>query len=340
MTEITVSYHPVGNGHELAMQTLGDPAGLKILMVHGGPGYYWIPDNLVLLHDRLTAAGHKACLQALSCRGCGIGTAVSRYTDILDDDLLKRAGDLGHFSAPDILLGHSTGAMVVLAALAEGFCTPRTTALISPYTASLGEHDYWVTEKAKKYPLQFNRFYDFVAEQWRTYKGTLPADLREKLYPYWGELFFALPDRDLQIKAHLLYGNFHVMDALPHVGFTDGQPFIIHHTLLDKWPDFNDAIKDNLWRTGMISANWWRSNYQNGYPLMDRVKAHKFTQPVHILSGLNDEITPPHTVQKLADILQIDPVFVADCGHLAEANVQGHLDIALAKFLGDLCQSL
>lgn len=340
MTEITVSYHPVGSGHELALQTLGDPAGFKILMIHGGPGYYWIADNLVLLHDRLTKAGHKVCLQALSCRGCGVGNAVSRYSDILDDDLLKRADDMVQFHAPDILLGHSTGAMIALAAVIEGFCKPRATALISPYTASLGEHAYWVNEKAKKYPLPFKRFYDFVAENWEKYKGPLPNDLHEKLYSYWGELFFALPDRDLQIKAHLLYGNFHVIDALPHVGFSDGHPFIIHHMLLEKWPEFNESIKDNLWRTGVISANWWRSNYQNGYPFIDRVKAHQFTQPVHILSGLSDEITPPHTVQKLADILQINPVFVPDCGHLAEANVQGHLDVALVEFLGDLCKEL
>jgi pimeloyl-ACP methyl ester carboxylesterase len=340
MTDITLSFHPVGHGHELALQEIGDPKGLKILMVHGGPGYYWQPDNLLLLHQRLTEAGHNVCLQALHCRACGIGDAVSRYTDILDDNLIKRAQDLAHFGKPDILLGHSTGVLIVLAALMERTIAPRSTLLLSPYTASLGEHAYWVNVKAKKYPKAFKRFHDFVTENWALYKGDLPADFEEKFYHYWGELFAVLPDRDMQIKAHLLYGNFHVLDALPHMGTEDGEPYIVHHLLLQKWPDYSDVIKDNLWRTGTITANWWRSNYQDGYPFLDNLKQATFDNSVHILSGMNDEITPPETVRKLANILNITPTLVDDCGHLPESNVQGKLDIALAEYLGDMCRGL
>lgn len=340
MTQVKITHHPVGNGHALALQTVGDPNGIKILMLHGGPGYYWLPDNLVLLHDRLAAAGHSVCLLALSQRGCGIGPMASHYTDLFDDDLLKRAHDLTHFAAPDILLGHSTGAMVALTALMEHTYAPRAVALISPYTASLGEHHHWVTTKAAQYPRAFQTLYDFVAEQWQAHKGPLPDDLRDHLYEYWGQLFFALPDRALQIKAKLCYLNFHVIGSLAHAGVLDGEPYTAHHLMLQKWPDLSPAVGDTLWRIGAISANWWRTNYTNGYPFLDNVKAHDFTVPLHILSGRDDDLTPPHTVQALADILGIAPDFVPNSGHLPEANIQGHLDIALAEFLGKMCQEL
>jgi pimeloyl-ACP methyl ester carboxylesterase len=345
MTDIALSFHPVGNGHALALQEIDDNTpnskALKILMIHGGPGYYWQPDNLLLLHKRLSDAGHDVCLQALHCRACGIGDAVSRYNDILDDNLLKRAHDLSHFGTPDILLGHSTGAMIVLAGLMENTIAPRETLLVSPYTASLGEHDYWINVKSQKYPRAFKRFHDFVTENWQTYKGGLPADLDKQFYHYWGELFTALPDRDLQIKAHLIYGNFHVLDALPHMGtHDDGEPYIIHHTLLEKWPDYNDTIKDNLWRTGSITANWWRGHYQHDYPFFDKLTQHAWSENMHILSGMDDEITPPETVLRLADLLGTKPELVVNCGHLPEANVQGQLDIALADTLGRMCKDL
>ncbi len=340
MVEIAISFHDVGNGHELALQTLGDPAAKRILMLHGGPGYYWLPDNLQLLYQRLTDAGHAVCLQALSARGCGIGPATSRYTDLLDDDLVLRAADLTCFAAPDILLGHSTGCMVALTAVMEGFCRPEKLLLVSPYTASLSEQDYWLTAKAAKYPRAFQMFYDFVAENWQLYKGAVPHDLRENLYVYWGELFLALPDRDLQVKAQLVYGNFHVIDALLQVGVEQGEPFVIQHMMLQKWPDLPDAVKDTLWRTATINANWWRSNYQNGYPFLEAVTEHPFEMPVHILSGLNDEITPPDSVKKLGAILSVRPHLVANCGHLAEANVQGQLDVELANYLSGMLGEL
>lgn len=341
MTEVTITHHPVGNGHELTLQTVGDPNGVKVLMLHGGPGYYWLADNLVLLHSRLAAAGHNVCLLALSQRGCGLGPMASRYTDLFDDDLVKRARDLVHFDAPDILLGHSTGCMVALTALMEKSCTPRATALISPYTASLGEQSYWVTTKAAQYPRTFQTLHDFVSENWQTYKGSLPDDLTEHLYGYWGQLFFALPDRAMQIKAKLCYLNFHVIGSLPHVGTEGGEPFTAHHLMLKKWPDLSTPVGDTLWRIGAISANWWRTNYTNGYPFIDKVKAYDFSHvPLHILSGLDDDLTPPHTVQALGDILNVTPHFAENCGHLPEANVQGHLDIALAEFLGKICKTL
>lgn len=340
MAEIHVTFHPVGDGHELALQTIGDPDGIKILMVHGGPGYYWIADNLKLLHERLTAAGHSVCLQALSCRGCGIGDAISTFDDLLNDDLVKRAQDLLRFEAPDILLGHSTGAMIVLTAVIEEYCRPKELLLVSPYTASLGEHAYWVSTKAEKYPRAFATFYNFMTEQWQLNKGPVPHNFRQHLYENWGELYFHLHDRDLQLKMQLVYGNFHVIDALPHMGVQDGEPYIIHHSLLQKWPDLPDGVKDTLWRTATINANWWRTNYQNGYPFIDAVKTHDFDLPIHILSGLNDEITPPASVRKLAEILQTTPHLVDNCGHLAEANVQGHLDVELADYLSDMCVRL
>ena len=183
LPSLTVSYQDVGpdmkGGHSLALQTVGDPDGIKILMLHGGPGYYWLPENLMALYSRLRDAGHNVCLQALNQRGCGIGEAISCYTNLLDDDLVKRAHDLAHFAAPDILLGHSTGSMVALTAIIEDTCRAKSVLLLSPYTASLGEHTYWMTDKAAKYPHAFARFYNFVIEQWQLNKGPVPSDLRQ-----------------------------------------------------------------------------------------------------------------------------------------------------------------
>lgn len=89
-------------------------------------------------------------------------------------------------------------------------------------------------------------------------------------------------------------------------------------------------------RIGTISANWWRTNYQDGYDFIEKVKNHSFAMPIHIVSGMKDDITPPHSVKKLADILSILPNMVSEGRHLPEEKMPGTLQNGLADFLASV----
>ena len=312
----------------------GDAQDSSVLMLHGGPGYYWLKQEIETL---ASLTPKKARFLAVQARGCGLGDFVSRNDDLLDDNLFKRAEDLRHFDAPDILLGHSTGAMVALTAVMEGFVKPKKILLVSPYTAALGEHHYWVTAKAALYPQNFARFYGFVAENWQTYKGALPADFKENLYLHWGELFFALPNDAEKLRAKLLYLSFHVIDAVPWAGnFDDGEPFTHYKNLLAHADDIGGQLKDDLLRIATITAHWWRTNFQDGYDFIGKLQNASFEVPIHILSGKRDEITPPLTVNRLAEMLNVTPEITPNGHHLPESAMPGTLQKDLAEYLGRL----
>jgi len=324
------------NGQKISVIEAGPDDALRLMMLHGGPGYYWPEGEIADLSNRLQQTGTYLKIEAVQSRGCGIGNYISPYQDLLDDNLYKRSEDLKAFDSPEILLGHSTGAMVALTAVMEGFIKPEKIILLSPYTASLGEHEYWITKKAEKYPKVFGQFYSYVEAQWQKYKGELPKDLKEKLYMYWGELFFSLPNDDEKVKANIHYLNFHVIDSMPSLGTEDGEPFTYYKTMLENFAQLDQATKDTLVRIGTINAHWWQTNYQDGYPFFEKLKSFDFDMPITILSGDKDEITPPETVQKLADILKVKSIIAKNSYHIPEINKPGKLKEHLVTLLNEI----
>jgi len=320
------------NGQPIAVIIEGPENAPSILMLHGGPGYHWLPKEIKGLSHDLSGLGTGLRIHALQGRGCGIGEYLSPYQDLLDDNLYKRAEDLKAFENPDIILGHSTGAMVALTAVIEGFVKPKKLILLSPYTASLGEHAYWVNQKAKKYPAAFMRYKDFVENKWQEHVGQLPEDLQENLYINWGKLYFLLPDED-KIKANLHYLDFHVIDSSHHVGLEGDEPYTRYKIMLENFSDINEATKSALLRMGTINAHWWKTNFQDGYPFLEKLKEFNFNMPIYILSGEKDEITPPSTVKELASVLKAELIMAPDACHLPETDAPGDLKDNLVKLL-------
>lgn len=330
------------NNQPMSVIKAGDAAAPRFLIVHGGPAYMWLQDEIQTLSRELTEAGVDLRLMAMHGRGCGLGQHANPYNDLTDDSLMKRARDLGAFATPEamptIMLGHSTGTMVTLTALMEGVIAPKHLILLSPYTASLGEHDYWVTKKAAKYPVAFGMFRDFVAQKWQETHGNVPSDLVKDLYIYWGKLFFDLKTKDEKILANLHYLNFHVMDSEPHIGKKDGEGITQFRQMLDNFEAIEPFVREILLRNGTINAHWWRTNFQDGYPFLDNVRdavatgAFSGTQ-IHIISGANDEITPPETVEKLADLLGIEATIAPNAAHLLETTKIGYLRQHLIAYI-------
>lgn len=326
------------NGQKMAIIRAGSDNADSLLMLHGGPGYYWHHKEIEDLSARLSFYGTHLNIIALQGRGCGTGVNISPYDDLTDDSLYKRAEDLKAFASPDILLGHSTGAMIGLTAVMEGFIKPKILLLLSPYSASLGEHVYWITEKAPKYPAAFARFSSFVKTHWQKYKGQIPQDLIEKFYIYWGELFFSLGEKE-KILANLHYLDFHMIDTMPSVGHEKDEPFSIYKNMLSDVDSLSEKNKEALLRIGTINAHWWRTNFLNDYPFLEKLKQTRFDCPIYILSGEDDEITPPQTVKKLASILGVEPRIVKNSGHLPEKIAPGDLKENLVDFLCQIAET-
>ena len=319
-----------------AVIDIGDRDAPSVMMLHGGPGYYWMKAELDYLHSLIAAKGKRVRLLGVQARGCGIDDYITPNPDLLDDNLVKRAQDLAAFDVPDILLGHSTGAMTALTAVIEGHIKPKQLVLLSPYTASLGEQDYWLTDKAAKYSHAFEGFHAFIRDHWQRYKGDIPADLRQNLFVYWGQLFFALPDDVLKLQAKLHYLYFHVISSVPAISMQDSQPVTIHATLLEQAAVIQGSLKDDLLRIATITAHWWQTNYQDGYDFIGRLETSAFDMPIHILSGAEDDITPPHTVKALAELLHVPHRLTPQGRHLAEVKMPGTLQQDLADLLSEI----
>ncbi len=318
------------NDQEIAVIEFGDKNSPELLMLHGGPGYFWLEKEIETLFKQLSEVNIKA----VQGRGCGVGEYISPYKDLLDDSLLKRAEDLKAFDNPEILLGHSTGAMVALTAIMEGFIKPKRLILMSPYTTSLGEHEYWVTIKAKKYPKAFAGLVNFVAAKFKEYRGSIPDDLIGNLYMYWGDIFKDLKTDTEKLLANLNYYNFHVIDSIEHLGIADGEPYTVYKEMLENFSNIEGFIKEALIRHGTINSNWWCSNFQDGYPFLQKIKEADFSEvDIQILSGELDEITPPVIVNKLANILNVEATIVPDSYHLAEDAKPGELKAHLVSSL-------
>ncbi len=318
------------NGQEISVIEFGDNNSPELLMIHGGPGYFWLEPEIETLFNQLSNINIKA----IQGRGCGIGEYVSPYKDLLDDNLLKRAEDLKAFDAPDILLGHSTGAMVVLTSIMEGFIKPKKLILLSPYTASLGEHEYWITTKAQKYPKAFARFTGFVASKFKEYRGFVPDDLESNLYKHWADIFFDLETDKEKLLANIHYIDFHVIDSNKHIGSDNGEPYTVFKNMLENIDSVGDVVMEFLVRGGTINANWWRTNFQDGYPFLQKLKEFDFSSiDIEILSGELDEITPPQSVNKLADILGVKANIALNSYHLAENIKPGELKEHLVSLL-------
>jgi pimeloyl-ACP methyl ester carboxylesterase len=220
----------------------------------------------------------------------------------------------------------------------EGFIAPKQLVLVSPYTANLGEHAFWVTEKAKEYPRAFARYETFTRAMYEKHMGPVPADFRDKLYMYWGEVFFRLKD-DEQLMAMLHYLDFHVVDSMPHKGEEASEPYAAHRLLIAHPENISVEVRDILIRLATIDAHWWRSNFQDGYPFLEKLKAAHIACPVRIISGENDRIVPPHTARALGDILGCAVDIVPNSCHMPELKMPGDLQKHMARTLAEAARS-
>lgn len=329
-----------GKKHKFAVIEKGE-ADITVALHHGGPGYYWKESEISQLHKYLDERSADVKLQAVMSRGCGVGQARTESNDLWDDSLLKRAEDLSSLPQADIVMAHSLGALPVLAAVMEGYIKPKAIVLVAPNSASLGEQEYWFKEKAKRYPASFALFKHFVKTHWVTYaSGQVPKDFEENPYFYWGKLYSRLPNSKVRVKAVLSLLCFHMADSLKPMKNIQGEPYTLAHHLYTH-PEAVDVNMSRMFlNTGAVMANWFTNDFVFEYPFLEKVSAHQFEAPIFVVSGSNDEISPPEKVKEFAKILKAQRCdIVEDAGHLVDSELgKGDLAKSTADILADVVE--
>ena len=65
------------NGQPVFCIEAGPEKAPTTLMIHGGPGYFWWPEEVQKLSQALSGTGCATRLVAMQARGCGICDAIS-----------------------------------------------------------------------------------------------------------------------------------------------------------------------------------------------------------------------------------------------------------------------
>lgn len=331
-----------GRKHKFAIIAQGTE-GPTIAMHHGGPAYFWKESEISDLHQHLSKLNTNARLYAIMSRGCGVGNARTESLNLADDSALKRAEDMKELPKTDIVVAHSLGAIPVLTAVMEGYISPKALVLLSPNSASLGEQQYWVKEKAKKFPASYALFKHFITSHWVTYaSNSLPADFEENIFQHWGALYSRLPNSAVKIQAVLSLLCFHMGDSLKPMKEIQGEPYTLAHHLLTHPENIDAHLKKMFINVGEVMSNWMKNNFVFDYPFLEKLQSYDFKMPIYILSGEDDHISPVKQVQELAKILDTKNCKIVEgAGHLVDTSIgSGNLAKHTAELLAEVVKEV
>lgn len=331
-----------GKKHKFAIIAEG-AEGPSIALHHGGPAYFWKESEISDIYQHMIKLNTNARLFGIMSRGCGVGNARTESLNLSDDSVLKRAEDMQEMPKTDIVVAHSLGIIPVLTAVMEGFISPKALVLLSPNSASLGEQQFWVREKSKKFPASYALFKHFIKSHWVTYASShLPPNFEEDIFMHWGALYSRLPNSSVKTQAVLSMLCFHMADTLKPMKEIQGEPYTLAHHLLTHPENVDGNLKKMFLNVGEIMSNWMKNNFVFDYPFLEKLQSYEFKMPIYILSGEDDHISPPQQVQKLADIIKAkDCKIVKGAGHLVDSSIgTGELAKHTAELLAEVVKEV
>jgi proline iminopeptidase len=295
---------PVTSGHSIYYEQYGNPNGIPVVRLHGGPGSGSKPKH-ALLYDL-----KKMNLTLFDQRGCGRSTPTGELRHnttqhiIADADALR--AHLGHTRW--MVVGSSWGSTL---ALAYAQAHPQRVSSLVVSAIFLGTPDEldWATQPhgmARFAPREY-------AEVLELFPGTKPHKLPKAIYK-------AVTGKDhkfaLEVAARTTLFEAMTMDTAPDLKLAEA----------DIRADPNTLTRNQIYWHYAINGWFFKPNQ------LLKNTAGITHIPTAILQGTLDLCCPPGTAYKLAQALpkasfHLEPL----CGHYANASMQQQIAAIIKK---------
>lgn len=267
----------VGHGHKIHWEESGNPDGVPLLLIHGGPG------GRQSQHYRIFTDPEKFRIIQFDQRGCGYSEPTGKLEANSLQDTLRDIEVLREYFAIEqwIVTGGSWGSTVALAYAEEYPTRCLGLLLVSMWLCRDQDMQWWYQGVRKFFP-----------ELWAQFSALIPET-------EWGDLRTAYNDRILQ-------GD----DELAHHLFLYEEAFMRFDAPLA--PPQND----NSINYGRIFSHYSRNGFflEDNQLLKNAQKIKDL--PTMIVTGRYDMCTTPDNAYDLAENLDnVDLTFVPSAGH-------------------------
>jgi proline iminopeptidase len=291
----------VGNGHQIYWEECGNPKGVPIVFLHGGPGA-----GASALHRRFFDPVHYRII-LLDQRGCGRSIPTAEIAHNTTPDLVQDLERLRMLLNIDrwYVFGGSWGSTL---ALAYGVAHPtRSLGFIirGIFMGQTYEKDWFIHKMGTFYPEEGNAFLNFLEEDER-------ADVLASYVKHLNH-----PNPEVHMPAAFSWAGYEEACAtlLPYHGHSEPDPVLA--LCLSR-----------------LEAHYFQHNFfmKEGY-LFENL--HKIIHlPCIIIQGRYDVICPPKTAAKLASQWpKAQYIVIPDAGHSAmEPGIRGALVNATQAF--------
>lgn len=293
---IKEQYVEVGDGHELYVYEWGNPNGLPIIHLHGGPGSN-ANDGHKSTYDPLTQ--HVIFFDQ---RGCGkslpYGSLEHNTTQDMVEDIEKIAHKLKLTTF--VITGGSWGSCLALAYALKYPGRVRAMVLRGIFTGSQAEIDY----------LDKGRFATHFPDAWDRYMDATPA------------------------KYHDDPGRYHAKRILGSDADAAKESAFAYHNLEGAILRLDDRFalggKDDFDPTGTKLEVYYMTNrcFMPDRYIMNN--ARKLTMPIWLIQGRYDFVCPPVTAYELNEKLPNSRLIWTTAGH---GNDRANYDINRALLL-------
>ena len=282
----THSLIPVSSKHSIYVEQCGNPAGIPVIFLHGGPGSgcnpsqrrFFDPDYYrIILFDQ---------------RGCGRSLPAGEISENTTHDLIADIETIRHHLQIDRwhVFGGSWGSTLALA-----YATSHSTPVISLtlrgiFLSRRQEIDWFLGQVALFFP-----------EAWQTLLTPVPASQQENILDYYAKQVFQ-EDTSISIPAAIRWNAFEssIMSLLPKADSSE----------------VNGAVE--LARARVQIHYIKHLCFVDGEQLLQTAQTQLAAIPTTIVQGRYDMVCPPQTAWELAQALpHAKLIMVADAGHSA-----------------------
>lgn len=277
---------PVSSTHTIYVEECGNPHGVPVIFLHGGPGSgcnpvqrrFFDPDHYrVILFDQ---------------RGCGRSQPAGETDQNTTQDLVADIESIRHHLQINRwhVFGGSWGSTLALA-YANSHPTPVISLTLRGIFLSRQHEINWFLGQVAL----------FFPEAWQTLLAAVPASQRENVLDYYASLVFH-EDTSISIPAAIRWNAFEasIMSLIPK---TDSA-------------EVNGAIE--LARARVQIHYIQHLCFVDGDQMLQAATTQLHAIPTTIVQGRYDMVCPPQTAWELAQALpHANLIMVPDAGHSA-----------------------
>lgn len=296
----------VGDGHRLYVEQSGNPEGIPVVVLHGGPGGGCSP----AMRRYFDPAIYRAIL--FDQRGCGRSrphasvTANTTWHLVADIELIRETLGIDSW----VVFGGSWGATLSLIYAQEHPDRVRALALRGVFLMTQPELDWFYGGGAAQ----------FWPDLWARFAGIIPADERDDLIAAYNRRLFS---GDMMLETRFARAWAAWENALASIE-NDG---IVGESPADYARAFARLENHYFINRGFLSED------QQILKRMDRI----LDIPGIIVQGRYDMICPPHSAHALSEAWpKVRLQMVSKAGHaLSEPGISAELVRAMDRFARD-----